>query len=72
MPIYEFVCTKCGHVFENLVAMGREKETACPKCGALEVRKMLSSFGIGGGGSRLKSSTAGCTTCSTKTCSTCH
>ncbi len=72
MPIYEFMCPKCGHVFETLVAMGRENETTCPKCGAAEVKKMLSSFGIGGGGSRLKSSSTSCPTCSTKTCSTCR
>jgi putative FmdB family regulatory protein len=72
MPIYEFMCAKCGHVFESLVGMGRDKDAVCPKCGAAEVQKLLSSFGIGGGGSRLKSASSGCTTCSTKTCSTCH
>ncbi len=72
MPIYEFACRKCGRRFECLVPMGRETEAACPDCGAKEARKMLSSFGIGGGASRLKQSSSGCTTCSTKSCSTCH
>jgi putative FmdB family regulatory protein len=72
MPIYEFVCRKCGRRFESLVRLGGEKEVACPECGAADVQKLLSSFGIGGGGSRLKTASSSCTTCSTKSCSTCH
>ncbi|HYA49065.1 MAG TPA: zinc ribbon domain-containing protein [Burkholderiales bacterium] len=71
MPIYEFVCRKCGRRFECLVPMGKEKDAVCPGCGAGEARKVLSSFGIGGG-SRLKTSSSSCGTCSSKSCSTCH
>jgi putative FmdB family regulatory protein len=72
MPIYEFVCRKCGRRFECLVAMGKEKDAACPECGAADAQKLLSSFGIGGGASRLKSASPSCASCSTKSCSTCH
>ncbi len=72
MPIYEFVCSKCGRRFECLVSMGREKDAVCPACGCAEVRKAVSAFGIGGGSSRIKSSSSTCTSCSTKSCSTCH
>ncbi|MGA2532065.1 MAG: zinc ribbon domain-containing protein [Candidatus Aminicenantales bacterium] len=72
MPIYEFVCGKCGRRFECLVSLGKEKEAACPGCGTPDARKLLSSFGIGGGSSRLKASSSNCTSCSTKSCSTCH
>ena len=36
MPVYEFKCSDCGHVFE---VMGkyeeREKEHTCPSCGSV-------------------------------------
>jgi len=72
MPIYEFICRKCGRRFECLVPMGRERDAACPDCGAADPRKLLSSFGIGGGASRLKTASSGCASCSSKSCSTCH
>jgi len=72
MPIYEFICQKCCHQFESLVRLGGEKGVTCPQCRSGEVKKLCSSFGIGGGASRLKSASASCTSCATKTCSTCH
>jgi len=72
MPIYEYLCKKCGRRFECLVQGGRDKEVVCPDCGAPEPQKLISAFGIGGGSSRIKASSSGCTTCSTKSCSTCH
>jgi len=71
MPIYEFICHACGHRFETLVRLGREKDVCCATCGGRDVRKLFSSFGIGGGASRIKSTAASCTTCSSKSCSTC-
>jgi putative FmdB family regulatory protein len=70
MPIYEFVCRACDRTFETLVRLGREGEVVCPSCGGREIRKLHSSFGIGGGSSRLKNS-GSCTSCSSKSCSTC-
>ncbi len=72
MPLYEYQCQKCGRRFESLVIAGRENEVVCAECGSPEVRKMISCFGIGGGSSRIKASSSGCTTCSTGSCSTCH
>jgi putative FmdB family regulatory protein len=72
MPIYEFICRKCGRRFECLVPMGKEKDAVCPGCGAADGKKILSSFGIGGGASRFKGSSSSCGTCSGKSCSTCH
>jgi putative FmdB family regulatory protein len=71
MPIYEFVCRSCGLRFEALVRLGKDGEVGCQACGGKEVRKLVSSFGIGGGGSRLKESSAGCSTCHGHSCSTC-
>lgn len=72
MPIYEYLCKKCGRHFECLVQGGRDKEVACPECGAQDPQKLISVFGIGRGSSRIKASSSGCTSCSTKSCSTCH
>ncbi|MGB8951550.1 MAG: zinc ribbon domain-containing protein [Candidatus Aminicenantales bacterium] len=72
MPIYEFLCRKCGHHFESFVRLGGEKNVCCSMCRSPDVQKLYSSFGIGGGGSRLKTSSSSCTSCSTKSCSTCR
>jgi putative FmdB family regulatory protein len=73
MPLYEFACKKCGKRFECLVTAGKEKDVVCAECGSGDVQKMISCFGISGGSSRIKaSSSSGCTSCSSKSCSTCH
>lgn len=44
MPIYEFQCTKCKEIFEDLVSIG-QKTHKCPLCGA-KSKKIMSSVGI--------------------------
>ncbi|MCX6561509.1 MAG: zinc ribbon domain-containing protein [Candidatus Aminicenantes bacterium] len=70
MPLYEFRCDACRNKFEVLVRLGGEADVRCPTC-AGSVHKLLSAFGIGGGGSRLKASGHSCTSCSSHSCSTC-
>lgn len=74
MPLYEFRCRACRSRFERLVRVGRESEVRCPSCGSPEVQKLFSTFGIHGGDkpSAGSASSGGCTTCSSKSCSTCH
>lgn len=38
MPMYDFVCTACGHKFEDLV-FGSDTP-ACPQCGSAAERQM--------------------------------
>ena len=38
MPIYQFICKKCGHAFEVLTTMDKRDGVTCPKCGG-EVRR---------------------------------
>ena len=71
MPIYEFLCKKCGERFETLVSVGGEKNVACTSCGGKDLEKLISAFGIGGGSSKLKSSSNACSTCSATSCDTC-
>lgn len=43
MPIYEYVCAKCGHGFEELVRSSAEqRKVACPKCGASAPQRQMS------------------------------
>ena len=45
MPIYEYVCHKCGHEFEELVqTISSRDEVACPSCGATKATRRLSVF----------------------------
>jgi putative FmdB family regulatory protein len=52
MPIYEYSCDACDHVFELLQRVGAEPPEACPDCGEPRVRKLVSStsFVLKGGG----------------------
>lgn len=71
MPIYEFKCKKCNARFEVLVSIGGEKSVSCKHCGNGNLTKLVSSFGIGGGSSKLKSASSACSTCSATSCESC-
>ncbi|OIP40297.1 FmdB family transcriptional regulator [Candidatus Desantisbacteria bacterium CG2_30_40_21] len=74
MPIFEYQCQKCTKKFETLV-MSKNEVVQCPECGSGELKKLLSLFGFKPAGSRFVSSSTssgGCTSCSTKACSSCH
>jgi putative FmdB family regulatory protein len=43
MPIYEYRCTACGHVFERIMKSG-ETDPECPACGVKEVKKRTAAF----------------------------
>lgn len=78
MPIYEYTCHKCGHIFEELVF--GDKNPSCPKCGLTETEKMISrptlhmpapsrvgqqvAYPASGGG-------GGCGSCASKNCGSC-
>jgi putative FmdB family regulatory protein len=44
VPIYEFVCERCGTRFEELVA-AEMKRVACPDCGAEQTKRVYSAQG---------------------------
>ena len=44
MPIYEYKCSSCGHVFSLMQRMGAGIDgLACPGCKSVELTKLLSS-----------------------------
>jgi len=67
MPLFDFVCKKCGREFEALI-MGADKPQ-CPDCGSGKVEKQMSRYAVRGGGSKGNSS---CSGCSGGNCSSCH
>ncbi len=75
MPIYEFVCGKCGHEFEEIAAPDTIA-CICPRCGSDETSKMMSVCarhrgGSGQGGDMPVSSGGGCAGCSGGNCASC-
>jgi len=49
MPIYEYKCNKCGHVFDMLVPLHTEGDNlACPECGHVGARRLVSAFAAHG------------------------
>jgi putative FmdB family regulatory protein len=52
MPIYEYQCKACGHVFDVLQKMSDGPLTDCPDCKEPSLKKLLSApnFRLKGGG----------------------
>jgi putative FmdB family regulatory protein len=42
MPIYEYLCDKCGHEFEREQRITDEPVKTCPKCRARKVQRLIS------------------------------
>jgi putative FmdB family regulatory protein len=52
MPIYEYQCEACGHVFETLQRLSEDPLKECPECGKPALKKLVSApaFRLKGGG----------------------
>ena len=52
MPIYEYKCETCSHVFEEFAGInGDHKQSICPKCGKPAYKKISkTSFHLKGQG----------------------
>ena len=45
MPIFEFICQKCGHEFEQLVRKSSENnQVECPECHSTNLEEKVSGF----------------------------
>ncbi|MFO8010096.1 MAG: zinc ribbon domain-containing protein [Dehalococcoidia bacterium] len=50
MPIYEYVCSKCGHKFELMRRFSDDdSEIKCPRCGEESPERSVSVFARSGG-----------------------
>lgn len=73
MPIYEYNCESCGDDFECIVYR-TDEEVSCPKCGNVNPRKKMSSFGFSVGYKFKSSATSGgsgCSGCTSSNCPSC-
>jgi putative FmdB family regulatory protein len=52
MPIKEFECRACSHRFEVLLMLDEKNPDKCPKCGAGDLKRLLSTFRIAGAHSK--------------------
>ena len=52
MPVYEYLCEKCGHEFEREQRITADPIKTCPECRSRRVKKLISqtSFVLKGGG----------------------
>jgi putative FmdB family regulatory protein len=52
MPIFEYACCNCGHIFEKLVLTRHQEPPECPQCGWKHVEQKFSVFATGGAASK--------------------
>ena len=63
MPLYSYVCEKCGEKFDLLVGVTREApELKCKKCGSKKIKKTFSTFSMGESKGKTGSSGSSCPT----------
>lgn len=43
MPIYEYACDSCGHIFDVLQKVNADPLRDCPECGKPDLKKLLSA-----------------------------
>jgi len=48
MPVKEFECRACGHKFEVLLMLNEPNPEKCEKCGASDLKRLLSTFRVAG------------------------
>lgn len=46
MPIYEYVCQKCCHEFEQLVLRSDDPPPECPQCRSGDVVRRMSAASV--------------------------
>jgi putative FmdB family regulatory protein len=79
VPIYEFRCHACSHVFDHLCKPDQDVASLeCPECGGAVVRKFslfrsaaFRAEPIEGDTTARTESGGGCSSCATQGCSTC-
>jgi putative FmdB family regulatory protein len=60
MPMFEYACPHCGHVFERFVMTRNQDPPECPQCGWKRVEQKFSAFATGTGAGRTAGSGGAC------------
>jgi putative FmdB family regulatory protein len=58
MPIFEYKCRDCQHLFEELVfsSLTKDEDIICPQCGKNNAEKKMSAFSSAGAGDSYSAS----------------
>ena len=71
MPIYEYECLSCQEEFEELV-LGGDNGVQCPSCKGDHVKKLMSAAAFKCNGQFVNAtSSGGCSSCTSHSCSSC-
>lgn len=63
MPVYTYICNKCGEKFDLLIGVtSGETELKCKKCRSKDIQRTFSSFNAGHSGDKSGSSGPSCPT----------
>ena len=72
MPIYEYFCTDCHHVFEALRKMSEaDMQIPCPECYGLQVNRKITVFYAQSEGRSIAGNEVNCNACISRSCSSC-
>ncbi|HOV70552.1 MAG TPA: zinc ribbon domain-containing protein [Clostridia bacterium] len=66
MPFLKFKCTKCDHIFDELVRYENKDKLICPQCGGSELERAYQGKCLGSvvsSGSGCKGACASCKGC---------
>jgi len=65
MPMFEFRCRKCNHIFEEFVFSSNKstEDLKCPNCRTENPEKLMSAFSSAGGGLQGSSSYSSGSSC---------
>jgi len=63
MPIFEYRCSKCGHVSSFLEKAGARGPHPCEQCGSKSTQKVLSTFAA-----KSDTASSASSSCPTGTC----
>lgn len=74
MPIYEYICMKCGSKFETIRLMKEaDSPIPCEKCESMNTKRALSvCYTHGTDRSSNTSHSGGCRSCSGGSCASCR
>lgn len=73
MPLYEYVCTDCGHHFDALRSMkDADKPINCRSCQSVQTKRALSVFFASSEGRSVTAGASSCGGCSGGSCSSCN
>lgn len=61
MPLYEYKCRSCGHIFDVIHKISEDaRDVACPKCGTKDPVKQMSAVSSFSGGGHGTASGGSC------------